>query len=238
MPLGDRLLVIVSLALAVFGSGACKSLGLSARGPTAAANRPLIGFDAVELAGGLTADIAVGNDFGVAIDGDQAVRRQVKARVEDRTLVVALEPNSAKGPVRVRIGLPALSRLEADACRVTVTGAAGQKLEVAARTGSTVNVGGIDGGRLVLDATDGSRIVVAGKADSVAFSLSGASRGDARALRVRTARVTLAGASRLDLRPQQAVSGKASGASKLAVWSKPKRIGVATHDASSITYVR
>jgi hypothetical protein len=236
MPLGDRL-IVVSLALAVLGAGACKSLGFHDR--AAASTAKLSGFEAVTLAGGLTAEIAVGAEFSVTTDGDQALARQVKARVDDQTLVVALDPKAARGPVRVRIGLPALRRLQAsDACRVTVTDAAGQSLEVAARTGSTISVAGIDGGRLALDATGGSRIVVAGKADSVAVSLAGASRGDARALKVRTARVTLAGASRLDLRPQQAVSGEASGASKLAVWSRPKRIGVATSEDASVTYVR
>jgi hypothetical protein len=239
MPLQTRLLRVLSLALAVIGPGACKSIGFLHR-DSSAVSRSLTGFHAVELAGGVTAEIAVGGTFAVAIDGDQALARRVKARVDKRTLMVALEAKAAPAPgaVRVRIAMPALTRLQADACKVTVTGAAGQELEVAARTGSTVNVSGIDGGGLVLDAAGGSRIVVAGAADTVSFSLAGASRGDARELKVRTAKVKLAGASRLDLRPQQALSGEASGSSKLAVWSKPKRVAVATRDASSVTYVR
>jgi hypothetical protein len=240
MPLENRLPIILSLALAILGSGACKSLGFHGSGKSAPASPPLTGFDSVELAGGLTAEIAVGDDFEVAIEGDPALVRQIEAHVEEQTLVVARATKATRtgGPVRVRIALPALGRLQADACRVTVTGAAGKRLEVAAHGGSTVNVAGIDGDRLVLEATGGSRLVVAGKTDSVAFSLADASRGDGRELKARTAKVTLAGASRLDLRAQQAVSGEASGASKLAVWSKPKRIGVATRDASTVTYVR
>jgi hypothetical protein len=232
-------IIVLSLALAVLGVGACKSLGFHGRGP-AAVNPRLNGFAAIELAGGLTAEILVGGDFAVAVEGDPALVRQVKARVEKEILLVALDPTApaAHAPVRVRIALPALDRLQADGCRVAVTQAKAQKLAVVAHKGSTISVRGIDGGRLALEARDGSRIIVQGKADSLTFSLAGASRGDARALEVRTAQVTLAGASRLDLRPQQTVSGEASGASKLAVWSKPKRIGVATRDASSITYVR
>jgi hypothetical protein len=114
--------------------------------------------------------------------------------------------------------LPRLLRLQAEAARVTVTGVKGRQLSVAG--------------------TGGSRIVVAGTADALECSLSGASRGDARELAVGSARVSLAGASRLDLRPRQSVSGEATGASKLAVWSKPKRVGVATRDSASVTYVR
>ena len=140
--------------------------------------------------------------------------------------------------VQVSVALPKLSRLQVSASQVAVTGAAGPELAITARHVSNVNVGEIDSTRLVLEATTGSRIVVAGSARMLEFSLSGASRGDARQLKVPTAKVNLAGASRMDLRPDRAISGKATGASKLAMWSKPKRMGVATRDDSTISYVR
>jgi hypothetical protein len=207
---------IVPLAV-ILGAGGCKSLGFVG-GSRTAASRALTGFEAVDVTG-VTADIAVGEAFAVKVEGDAKVAGQVETRVEKDTLLVAARPGlDPKAPVRVRVVLPRLLRLQAEAARVTVTGVKGRQLSVAG--------------------TGGSRIVVAGTADALECSLSGASRGDARELAVGSARVSLAGASRLDLRPRQSVSGEATGASKLAVWSKPKRVGVATRDSASVTYVR
>jgi hypothetical protein len=236
----NRAVTVAGLAFTVLGSGACKSLGLGARGSSPEASRPLASFDAIEVTGGLNADITVGGVSSVEIEGDRSHVRQVDARVEKGTLVLTpkgkLDP-AAKDGLRVRVVVPKLLRLQAEASQVAVTGA-GPKLQLLARQGSTVKVTALEGSHLALKASEGSRIVLAGAADAIDVSLSGASRGDGRQLKVRTAKVDLAGASRLDLRPEQAVSGEAKGASKLAVWSTPKRVKVGTRDASSVTYVR
>jgi hypothetical protein len=234
----NRAVILVGLAL---GAGACQSLGLGNHGKSAEVSPPLAGFDAIDVGGGLTADITIGGAFAVAIDGDKALARQVTARVEKETLVLAPKDKldaHAKEGLHVRVTLPKLRRLEVGAAHAAVTGAGGPKLQIIARAGSTVNVGALEGSHLQLQATEGSRIVLAGAADTIDIALSGASRGDGRQLKLRAAKVDLAGASRLDLRPEQAVSGEATGASKLAVWSSPKRMKVATRGAASVTYVR
>jgi hypothetical protein len=235
----NRALTVLGLALAV-GAGACKSLGLGAHGK-GEVSPPLAGFDTIDVSGGLIVDITVGGAFAVAIDGDETLARLVDARVEKQTLVLAPRGKAdahAKEGAHVRVTLPELRRLEVDASRVAVSGAGGPKLQIIARAGSTVNVAALEGSHLRLEATQGSRLVLAGAADTIDIALAGASRGDGRQLKVRTAKVDLAGASRLDLCPEQGVSGEAKGASKLAVWSSPKRMKVATRGASSVTYVR
>jgi hypothetical protein len=223
------------LAVAMLGAGGCKSLGMFNRGQ---AKPALAGFDGVQVGPGLSADISVGGAFAVTIDGDRAQVRQVLARVENQTLVVTRTAGAVADPIQVRVVLPKLDRLQVDGARVAVAAAAGPRLEIAARDHSTVTATALDAGRLLLTASDGSRVVLAGAAQTLEASLSGGSRGDARQLSLRNARVDLGQASRLDLRPERAVSGKATGGSRLAVWSKPKRVGVATRDASDVEYVR
>jgi hypothetical protein len=214
---GSRAIVVLSLA-ASFG---CQSLArLTHRPATPEPPKALAGFDAVEISG-VPADVMVGGAFEVAIPG--ALAEDVEARVENQTLIITARRalvharDGGDGP-RVRVALPELRRM-------TVNGA-----EAA--------VSGVTGRRLSLEATGRSRLVVAGTVDGVDFTLADESRGDARHLKVRTAIVRLDGASRLDLRPDRAVSGEAKGASKLAVWSRPKRVGVAIRDTSTVSYVR
>ena len=101
-----------------------------------------------------------------------------------------------------------------------------------------MNASALDAGRLVLTASDGSRIVLAGVAQTLDVSLSGGSRGDARQLGVRNARVDLGEASRLDLAPNARSPARPRAGPRLAVWSKPRRVSVATRDASDVNYVR
>ena len=230
---------VVVLAMAGLGVSAsgCKSLGMFQRGQ--AAQPSVAGFDSVQIGPGVTADISVGGDFALAIDADRALARQVTARVENQTLVVSrpgVDPATAQ-PVHLRVVMPRLRRLEVSGSRVALAGAAGPKLDIAAREHGTVNASAVDAGRLSLIASDGSRMVLAGVAQTLDVALSGGSRGDARQLLVRNARVNLGEASRLDLRPERTVSGKATGGSRLAVWSKPRRLGVATRDASDVAYI-
>jgi Putative auto-transporter adhesin, head GIN domain len=228
---------VLGLAVAVLGASGCKSFGVFNRGQ--AAQPTLAGFNGVQVGPGLNADISVGGDFAVTIDGDRALVRQVLARVENETLVVTRTSGGAPtDPIQVRVVLPKLDRLQVDGARVNVAAAAGPRLDITARDHSMVTATALDAGRLVLTASDASRVVLAGAAQTLEASLSGGSRGDARQLSLRNARVDLGQASRLDLRPERAVSGKATGGSRLAVWSKPKRVGVATRDASDVAYVR
>jgi hypothetical protein len=236
----NRAVTVVGLTLATLGAGGCKSLGLGARTTSPAVNAPLAAFDMIQVTGGLLADVTVGGVSAVEIEGDKSYVRLVDARVDKGLLVLAPKAAldaPAKESLRVRVVLPKLRRLTADASRAEVTGAGAPDLQIIARAGSIVKVDAREGSHLSLEASKGSRIVLTGAADTVEFALSGASRGDGRQLKVRSAKVNLAGASRLDLRPEQAVSGEAKGASKLAVWSTPKRMKVATRGASSVTYV-
>jgi hypothetical protein len=222
--------------ITVFAAGGCASLGLRSRSNAPDAERTLTGFDAVEITGAVSAEIVEGPAFAVTLGAERAA----EARVNGETLVVtAARPASAaaRGGVTVRISMPVLRRLQVAGARVVVKGTSAPRLEIAAREAAVVNLEGTRAARLVIEAR-GSRMVVAGESDSVQLALAEASRVDARALKVRTAKVSLAGASRLDLRPDRLVSGNATGASMLAVWSQPKRVKVATRDRASVSYVR
>jgi hypothetical protein len=235
--LAHRFVIRVLLFTALFVTG-CRSLGFHAAAKPTASVRPVADFEAVTVTGSVAVDITVGGAFAVKVEGDQALARQVETRVAKQMLLVAAQRLDPKGAVRVKVVLPRLVRVQADGARVAVTAGATPDLDVVARGGSTVTVGGVQGGRLAVEGASASRIVVTGTADVLECTLSGASRGDARALIVGSAKVKLAGASRLDLSPKRAVSGEATGASKLAVWGKPRRIGVATRDSASVTVVR
>jgi hypothetical protein len=211
--LACRIVIRVLLLAAMMGAGGCKTLGFQGRARTSAASA-LAGFEAVEVTG-VTTEITVGDAFAVNVEGAKDAR-SIETRVKDGALLV-----SARGPqaaAHVRVVLPRLARVRAQAARVTVAG--------------------VKSDHLTVEGDEGSRIVVAGTVDVLECTLAGASRADARELTVTSAQISLAGASRLDLRPERAVSGQATGASKLAVWSKPKRIKVATRDSATVTMVR
>jgi hypothetical protein len=238
MPFDNRLIRILPLAVTLLGG--CKSLGFHTGSKPVEATRKLAGFEAVTVAGGVAVDIALGDAFSVTVDAPPALAQKVETRVEKAMLLVAVRPrlDPKSGPVRVRVVMPRLTRVQVEASSVTVAAGEIPQLDVVAREGGIVNVGGVKAERLLVEGRGASRIVVAGAARTLECVLAGASRGDARDLAVGTARVSLAEASRLDLRPRQMVSGEATGASKLAVWGKPKRMGVATRDGSSVTFVR
>ena len=69
-------------------------------------------------------------------------------------------------------------------------------------------------------------------------SVRATGKADARQLKVRTVRVSLSGGSRLDVRPDVAMLGKASEGSLLTVWNKPRRVRVATRSDAGINYLR
>jgi hypothetical protein len=235
-----RLMTVTSLAALCLGAGGCKSLAFLHTRGAAAARPALAGFDSVQISGPLDAQLTVGEAFEVRIEGDRAATAKVNARLAERTLVVDAPAagGAAKEAVKLRVTLPRLQNLKVDGARVAATGPFGATLEVSASHAGTVHIDGAGGGRLLVEALDGSRVVLAGTADALYFTLTGGSRGDARQLKVRTAKVSLAGASRLDLNPEQALSGKATGGSRVALWNKPKRVAVATRDASDINYVQ
>ena len=150
----------------------------------AAAQPALAGFEGVQIGPGLSADISVGGDFAVAIEGDRALVRQVSARVENQNLVVTRTPGGARdGPA----GTPARGAAEAAPAagrrRPRVRGGRGRAEAGHRRPRSRHRERQRPRRRPpVLTASDGSRVVLAGVAQTLDVSLSGGSRGDARQL--------------------------------------------------------
>jgi hypothetical protein len=244
MSIARRPVIALLFVHALLGAGACKSLGLGARAPNLV--QPLAAFDAIEISEGVAATITVGGDPSVAVEPAAGRGGQLEARVVNGTLVLSNRQSSsqsgagapASNKLHVRVVVPALRRLQVSGSEVQLDGPAAARLEIAARNASTVKIAGVRGVRLVLQASEGSRVAVAGTTNTLVADLSGGSRGDARELEVRTAKVHLDGACRLDLRPTRAITGEASGSSRLAVWSTPKRVKVATRGDSAVDYVR
>jgi hypothetical protein len=222
----------LALGLALCGSGGCRSLGLLLHRQVA---QPVAPFDTLEVSGPVVVEVAAGDRPALTVEG---AGEEVSSRVEEGTLFLEGKTADGGAPVSVRLTVPQLRRLVVAASTAKVTGGIGPDLDIAARRGASVTVANIEGGHVVVDGRGHSRITLAGTADTVAFSLFDDSRADGRQLKVGTAKVALAGASRLDLRPEKAVAGEATGHSRLEVWSKPRRLKVATRGAASVEYVR
>jgi len=197
--------------------------------------RPLTAFDAVEVSGRLAVEVEVGGQPTLTL-APAATTDAVSSRIDKGTLY--LETKATGDPLAVQVTAPELRQLRVAGATVKVGGDAGPDLQIAVRGGGSVTVAAVSGGHLVVDASEHSRVTVAGAAETATFSLSAGSRGDGRQLGVRAAKVSLAGASRLDLRPEQTVNGRATGRSRLEVWSKPRRVRVATRGQATVEYVR
>jgi hypothetical protein len=221
------------LGFAGFGLGGCGSLAFLRHRATPGAARTLTAFDTVEISGRLAVDVEVGGQPTLAL---AATTDAVSSRIDKGTLY--LDTKAAGDPLSVQVTAPELRQLRVAGATVKVGGEAGPDLQIAVRDGGSVTVAAVTGGHLVVDAREHSRVTVAGAAETATFSLADGSRGDGRQLGVRTAKVSLSGASRLDLRPEQTVAGQAIGGSRLEVWSKPRRVKVATRGQSTVEYVR
>jgi len=176
----------------------------SASGSIKTESREVGAFQAVHIGGNITADITVGEGFGVTLEGDDNIVDMMKTEVENEMLRIDLKQKLSRDiRVKVTISMPALRELE-----VIST--------------STANVKGVKSDSLVLRAIAGSKITISGEAARLEAHAAGVSAIDAEALRTQTAEVEAVGATAVVVFPAVSLKATTAGSATVTYTGNPK----------------
>jgi hypothetical protein len=202
--------------------------------------RPLQGFDAVEVGGGIDLLLRQGERFVVEVASDDDVD-DIVTEVRSGTLEIrrkqptgSFDWGGDNGSASVT--LPKLTKLVASGgTDVETEGTfSNDSLEIVASGGSEM---AIDVSATVLDvqASGGSDLRISGRARAARMQSSGGSDLDARELMVEEAEVQSTGGSDLSVAVRDKIVGGASGGSDISYTGQPRTVDVDTSGGSDVS---
>jgi hypothetical protein len=198
--------------------------------------RPLEGFDAIQVSGGIDLYLRQGAAFVVEVEGSTA---DVVTEVHDRTLDIrrkgAFSFFSWRNPGSVHITLPALVSLMASGgSDVRAEGIfSSDELKLVASGGSDV-VLEIAVAALHVEASGGSDIRLSGSARSATVISSGGSDLNASRLIADEADVQSSGGSDLTIGVRDKIVGNASGGSDVSYSGTPRMVNVTSSGGADV----
>jgi hypothetical protein len=197
-------------------------------------SRPLSGFDAVEVGGGIDLLLRQGASFAVTVHADDGELADIVTEVDGKTLQIHRKNSfnffhwgDQHGSVEVT--LPTLVSLSAGGgSDVTAQGTfTSDKLHVSASGGSDVEID-VAAGSLDAETSGGSDLRLTGSARSARVRSSGGSDLNARDLTVDEADVDSSGGSDLAIAVREKIVGSASGGSDITYTGQPSVVDVDT----------
>jgi hypothetical protein len=202
--------------------------------------RPLAGFDAIEVGGGIDLDVRQAQQFSVEVEaeGDPA---EIITELRDKTLVI--RPKASRtfffwndNDARVRVTLPTLVALTASGgSDAKAHGTfASDNLKLAASGGSDLTIA-VSVGALEATASGGSDLRLNGTARSARIRSSGGSDLDASELTADEVDVDSSGGSDVMIAVRSSIVGSVSGGSDVVYSGEPRTVDV---DASGGSDVR
>jgi hypothetical protein len=202
--------------------------------------RPLAGFDAIEVGGGIDLDLRQAQDFLVEVEteGDPA---EIITELRDKTLVIRRQRSRSffqwnDDDARVHVTLPMLVALTASGGSDARSQGnfASDNLELVASGGSDLTVT-VSAGSLEATASGGSDLRLSGTARSARIRSSGGSDLDAGQLTADEVDVDSSGGSDVTIAVRNSIVGSASGGSDVIYSGEPRTVDV---DASGGSDVR
>ncbi|HVJ31067.1 MAG TPA: head GIN domain-containing protein [Gammaproteobacteria bacterium] len=201
-------------------------------------SRPLTGFNAIEIGGGIDLVLRKGDAFVVEVAASEDVAARIVTEVVDKTLQIGRKTNffhwGDGGTVYVT--LPTLVALDASGgSDVKTEGTfASDDLRIVASGGSDLTID-VEAGVLAVEASGGSDMRVSGSARSVRVESSGGSDLNASALTADEAEVDSSGGSDLAIGVvRQKIAGEASGGSDVTYSGTPASVNVDTSGGAEI----
>jgi len=201
-------------------------------------SRPLTGFDAIEVGGGIDLFVRKGDGFVVEVQASEDAAAKIVTEVVGTTLQI-----KRKSPGffhwgdagSVYVTLPALVSLDASGgSDVKTEGTfASDNLRVGASGGSDLTID-VTAGVLHLDASGGSDLRVSGTARSAHVESSGGSDLNASALMADEVDVDSSGGSDLAIGVRQKITGEASGGSDVTYTGQPASVSVNTSGGAEL----
>ena len=181
--------------------------GKNASGKYASETRNDFGFREIKAGNAVILIISVQEEFGVTVEGDKNLLKDVKTEVEGETLIISTEGNkiSPVNKIRLKISMPELLSLELwGASEATVTKAKSDSLKIQA--GGT------------------SAVKIDGEIKSLKATANGASKIDAENLKAENAEVKTAGSSEIIVSAANDLTAEALGASTVYYLGEPKNL--------------
>ena len=203
-------------------------------------SRPLSGFDAIEVGGGIDLLLRQGSSFAVEVQADDGELADIVTEVNGKTLQIRRKSSfnffhwgDQHGSVNVT--LPTLVSLSASGgSDVTTQGTfTSDKLRVVASGGSDVEID-VSAGTLDAETSGGSDLRLAGTARSASVRSSGGSDLNARDLTVDEADVQSSGGSDLAIAVREKIVGSASGGSDITYTGQPATVDVDTGGGAEV----
>jgi hypothetical protein len=196
--LPSELVALVALLVAADRAAADPSLARESRRVPA--------FHAIELAGVLAAEVAVGRPASVDIVGETGLLAQVRTEVVDGVLVISTRGKLPRQhQLRAIIGVPDL-----DALGLSGTGA------LAAH--------GVHNARLAIHLAGTGAIAVDGATDALRVVLDGTGQIDAEQLAAKAVTVDVSGTGNAALRATGSLDARVTGTGSIDVEGKPARV--------------
>lgn len=201
--------------------------------------RPLTGFDAIEVGGGIDLFVRKGDGFVVEVAASEENAARIVTEVVGKTLQIKRKGSSSFfhwGKLgSVHVTLPELVSLEASGGSDVKAEStfASDDLRIAASGGSDMTID-VTAGTLHVEASGGSDLRLSGTARSAHIQSSGGSDLNASALTVDEADVDSSGGSDLAIGVRQKIAGEASGGSDVTYTGAPGSVNVSTSGGAEL----
>ena len=200
-------------------------------------SRPLTGFDAVAVGGGIDLVLRKGDSFVVEVAASEDDAARIVTEVVDKTLRIGRKSNffhwGAGGTVYVT--MPTLVSLDASGGSDVKTEGTftSDNMRVVASGGSDLTID-VAAGILAVEASGGSDMRLSGTARSARVQSSGGSDLNASELTADEADVDSSGGSDLAIGVRQKIVGDASGGSDVTYTGTPASVNVNTSGGSEV----
>lgn len=187
-------------------------------GVLAREERPVSGFDSIEIAGSADVTITIGASESVVVETDDNIMPLIKTEVRGDTLVIDTRPNSN---INTDLGV-----------RLTVTM---KSLKTASIAGSgDIDITGVQGGALNVEIFGSGNITATGMADSVNVTLNGSGNVLCAELQVQDARVRLNGSGNVNVYATRSLDATISGSGNVLYGGNPAQVQTSVPGSGSI----
>lgn len=186
-------------------------------GHMAAEVRDVRDFSSIDVSSVFQVEVTAQSDFHVEVEADDNLLQYITTEVRNGKLQVELDKRvKTSNPLRVRIGIPNLERLEASGA-------------------SKVNVTNLKNAELMVDANGASKVDLSGETGELTVDVSGATQVNALELKASNANIDASGASRVSVNVTGELKSEASGASNVSYVGEPANVYKRTSGASTVT---
>lgn len=202
-------------------------------GTAATEERKVSEFAEISVSSAIKLDVNIGPAAAIAVTADDNLLPHVITEVtSDRLKIYVDQGYKSKLGVHVQMAAPELKGLRGSgAAKIKITNASGERFRLGLSGASECKwKGEVDALAMKLDG--GSNAAVSGTAGRLEMNCSGAAKVDARELAVKTAKISLSGASNAQVNVSDELNVTASGASTLTYAGEPtvtKKVSGASH---------